>query len=116
MMTGMYHLKTEEANLADRAAEKETTGRTSRKKMKFGSEPTPNQLQVDSSEESRGEMMFNCCGFSWLDFRGYSASLRYRSEYIFEDEISEYIFECNQGNIFSTLDEAALQSQTDQRI
>ena len=32
LMTGMYHLKTEEASLADRAAEKEATGRTFRKK------------------------------------------------------------------------------------
>ena len=41
LASGMYHLKTEAANLADRAAEKENTGKKARNKHKY---QTPDQL------------------------------------------------------------------------
>ena len=77
--------------------------------MKFGSEKKPNQPQLDSKEQSRGESMYSYCGFSFFAVRGYFNSRTDQngeySEHIFKEETSEYtvaqtseyIFECNQG-------------------
>ena len=60
MSSGMYHLKTESANLAERAAEKEKSGRTARNKTKFKS---PNQPSVGEQEPHRAEWFFHFCRF-----------------------------------------------------
>ena len=63
LSSGMYHLKTESANFAERAAEKEKTGRKARNKNKFQS---PNQPSVGEHEPHRGQWFWHFCGFFQL--------------------------------------------------
>ena len=82
----MYHLKTESANLAERAAEKEKTGRTARNKSKFKS---PNQPSAGEHEPHRGQWFWHFCGFLQLSQGPPRASKDSNSA----DKSSEYILD-----------------------
>ena len=89
LSSGMYHLKTESANLAERAAEKEKTGRKARNKSKFKS---PNQPSDREHEPHRGQWFWHFCGFFQLSQRPTEtpedpSRTDMSSEYTFDSEI-----------------------------
>ena len=84
----MYHLKTDRANLAERAAEKEKTGPKVPNKTKFQS---PNQLSVEEHEPHRAEWFYHFCGFFQLFRKLYETQKdpcgpNMNSEYTFDSE------------------------------